>query len=89
MVTGDDPLGVKLAQRRAREKAERIAQEVQEEARRQAVPSSLAYALQSPDSRTVRLYVGELEVSVVLGAERAGARPDELWAAVQRLANEG
>lgn len=89
MNTGDDQLRRKLAQRRAREEAERIAQEAAEEARRPAVPSSLAYALQSQNCRAVRLDLGETQVAVVLGPERAGARPDDLWSAIQRLANEG
>ena len=89
MVTGNDQLRLKQAQRRAREEAERIAQEVRQEARRPAVPPSLAYALQSQASRTVRLALGELELSVVLGPDRATARAEDVWAALQRLASEG
>jgi hypothetical protein len=89
MVTGDDPLGVKLAQRRAREEAERIAQEVWQEARGPAVPSSLVYALQSRACRAVRLDLGELEVSVVLGGTgRGSSRPEDIWTTIQSLANE-
>lgn len=87
MTTGDDQLRRKQAQRRAREEAERIAQEVQRKARGPAVPSSLVYALQCPDSRTVRLGLGGLEVSVVLGPERE-TRAEDVWAAVQQLTTE-
>lgn len=73
----------------ARGEADRIAYEAELAAHRQVVPSPLVYALNARDGRAVRLDMGHLQVSIVLGTERATARPEDVWAAIQELADEG